>query len=91
MNEAEVLKKFHVTKEQLDEWATEYESEDWSGMEFGKIAPGRPKVFSEPLETITVKVPRSRILAMRRVKEQKGTSRSDFVRRAIDHELMETL
>ena len=91
MNEDALLEKFGVTAEQLDEKAAEYEADDWSGMEFGEITPGRPKVFSEPLESITIKVPRSRVIAMRRVAAEKGTSRSDFIRRAIDHELLETL
>lgn len=91
MNEEKILEKFGVTTEQLDKWAAEYESSDWSNMEFGEVVQGRPKVFSEPLETITVKIPRSRVIAMRRVKDQKGITRSDFVRQAIDHELLEMM
>jgi transposase len=91
MSEEKILEKFGVTAEQLDNWAAEYESNDWSNMEFGEVVRGRPKVFSEPLETITIKVPRSRVIAMRHVKDQKGISRSDFVRQAIDHELLEIM
>lgn len=88
MNNEELHEKFGVTSEQLDSWAEEYESGDWSQMEFGEVIQGRPKVFNEPLETITVKVPHSRIVAMRKISEEKGTSRSDFIRKAIDNELL---
>lgn len=88
MSNDELHARFGVTKAQLDEWAAEYESGDWSAMEFGEVTPGRPKVFDEPLDTITVKVPHSRVVAMRRISEREGTSRSDFIRRAIDNELI---
>lgn len=88
MNNDEIRARFGVTEDQLDEWAAEYESDDWSAMRFGEVSPGRPKVFDEPLDSITVKVPRSRVAAMRRISEREGVSRSDFIRRAIDNELI---
>lgn len=81
--------RFGVTSEQLDAWASEYESDDWSHMEFGEITQGRPKLCDEPLDTIVVKVPRSRVAAMKVVTSRRHETRSDFVRRAIENELME--
>ncbi len=49
---------------------------------------GRPRMTDEPLDSITVKVPHSRIVAMKRVQKETGMTKSEFVRRAIDNELM---
>lgn len=87
MSSEELNKKFGVTDEQLEAWATEYESQDWSSMKFGESTPGRPKLYDEDMEIITIKVPHSRIVAMKKAAEQNGISRSEFIRRAIDHEL----
>lgn len=84
----ELHEKFGVTAEQLDTWAKEYESSDWSHMRFGKIASGRPKIADEPLDSITVKIPHSRIVAMKRIQQETGMTKSEFVRRAIDNELI---
>lgn len=89
MNEEELYKKFNVTGEQLDEWAAEYESQDWSHMRFGEVVNGRPKIADEPLESITVKIPHSRAVAIKKVQQETGITKSEFVRRAIDNELTE--
>lgn len=88
MNSEELEKKFGVTSEQLDDWAGEYESDDWSQMRFGEVIVGRPRISDEPLDSITVKIPHSRAVALKRVQKEKGITKSDFVRSAIDHELM---
>ena len=88
MHEKELYKKFDVTSDQIDAWAAEYESGDWSHMQFGEVIKGRPKIFSEPLDTITVKVPHSRVVAMQKISEETGASRSDFIRQAIDQALV---
>lgn len=88
MNNDELHEKFDVTDDQLDVWASEYENPDWSHMRFGEIIIGRPRIADEPLESITVKIPHSRAVAMKRVQQEKGITKSDFVRQAIDHELM---
>jgi predicted DNA binding CopG/RHH family protein len=88
MKTEELHKKFDVTDEQLDTRAAEYESESWDGMRFGKIIQGRPKLYAEELKTITVKVPASRIAAIQNAASKSGMSRSEFVRQAIDNELI---
>ena len=91
MSEEKILEKFGVTAGELDARAAEYESSDWSGMEFGPITPGRPRSYGEQLDTITVRIPHSRVLAMQQVGMESGISRSAFIRRAIDHELAQAL
>lgn len=88
MNNKELHEKFDVTAEQLDAWADEYEGADWSHMRFGAIVNGRPKVAEEPLDSITIRVPHSRVVAMKKIQQESGMTKSDFVRRAIDNELM---
>lgn len=88
MNNEELHRKFGVTGEQLDAWADEYESADWSHMRFGEIIVGRPRISDEPLDSITVKIPHSRAVALKRVQQERGITKSDFVRMAIDNELM---
>ncbi|WP_165247977.1 hypothetical protein [Adlercreutzia sp. ZJ141] len=67
MSNKELYDRFGVTAEQLDTWADEYESADWSHMRFGEVINGRPKISDKPLDSITVKVPRSRTVAMKRM------------------------
>ena len=88
MKSNDMHEKFGVSTEQLDAWADEYENADWSRMRFGEITNGRPRIADKPLDSITVKIPRSRTVAMRRMQQQTGMTRSEFVRQAIDHELM---
>ena len=88
MSNDELHERFGVTGEQLDAWADEYESADWSQMRFGEVIKGRPEFSDEPLDSITVRIPHSRIVAMSRVQKEKGITKSEFVRDAIDNELM---
>jgi predicted DNA binding CopG/RHH family protein len=88
MNNEELHKKFGVTAEQLDARAAEYESKSWAGMGFGEIIQGRPRVFNEELRTLTVKVPASRIVAIQNAARKSGMSLSEFLRQAIDNELI---
>ncbi len=88
MNNEELHEKFGVTAGQLDAWAEEYENADWSGMRFGKAVDGTPDIAEEPFDSITVKLPRSRVVAMKKIQKESGITKSDFVRRAIDNELV---
>lgn len=88
MSNDELHERFGVTGEQLDAWADEYENADWSQMRFGEVIKGRPKISDEPLDSITVRIPHSRIVAMSRVQKERGITKSEFVRDAIDNELM---
>lgn len=51
MSNDELHERFGVTGEQLDAWADEYESADWSQMRFGEVIKGRPKFSDEPLDS----------------------------------------
>ena len=87
MDREKLNKEFGVTEEQLDAWAEEYENGTWKG-HLGEITPGRPRLYNEDLETISFRLPRSRINAIDAVIARKGGSRSDFLREAVDRELL---
>ena len=88
LSEQELLARFNVTAEQLDEWADEYENTDWTHMRFGRVRVGRPPLTNEDLTSVTVKIPESRATALDRIQAQTGITKSEFIRRAIDHELI---
>jgi len=88
MSNDELNKKFGVTDEKLNDWAAEYESESWDGMSFGEIIQGRPRISSEELKPITVKIPASRVAAIQHITKKNGLSRSEFLRQAIDNEII---
>jgi len=88
MRKEDLYRKFGVDADYIEESAAEYESPSWEGMRFGTITQGRPRISDEPLCTLTVKVPESRISAIKNAAAKKGVSRSDFLRQAIDNELI---
>jgi len=87
MDRQKLNEKFGVTEEQLDAWAREYEDGTWKG-QLGEITPGRPKLYHEDLETISFRLPKSRITAIEAVISRKGESRSEFLREAVDLALL---
>lgn len=74
-----------ITDDMLDAMAAEYENGTWSG--HGEITMGRPKLYDEDMETVSFRIPRSRIVAVEAVTKRNGMSKSEFYRRAIDKEL----
>ena len=75
-----------INDEMLDEMAREYEEGTWSG--HGKVSAGRPRIYDEDMETVSFRLPKSRIIAIARIAEQRGESKSDFFREAIDAALL---
>lgn len=89
MNEKNLVRKFGVTPDHLEKKAAEWESDNWDGG-FGEVTHGRPKLYDEDMETVTFRLPISRIRAVESVVKRTGESKSDFFREAIDKALMET-
>lgn len=75
-----------ITDSRFDEMAKEYEEGTWSGL--GEVTMGRPKMYDEDLETVSFRLPKSRIAAVEAVAKKRGMSKSEFYRRAIDRELL---
>jgi len=71
-----------VTDEMLDKWADDFEKGKWPD---GKtVILGRPRLATEEVQSITVKLPRSKVLALEKKASQKGCNRSEALREAID-------
>ena len=77
-----------LTDEMLDKRAEEYEDGTWSG--HGEVAMGRPRLYDEGMGTVSFRLPCSRIRAVEAAAKRQGESKSDFFRRAIDRELLES-
>lgn len=75
-----------IADSRFDEMAKEYEEGTWSGL--GEVTMGRPKIYDEDLETVSFRLPKSRIAAVEAVAKKRGMSKSEFYRRAIDRELL---
>ena len=86
MRREEINSLFGVTDRQLDSMAEEYEQGTWKG-HVGVIRSGRPRVFDEELETISFRIPKSRVKEIDRNARERGESRSQFLRRTIDQAL----
>ena len=71
-----------VTEEMLDEWADTFERGEWP--EGKTVILGRPRLATEELQSVTVKLPRSKVLALEEKASRMGFNRSEAVREAID-------
>ena len=86
MDAKELEKKFGVTAEELEERAKAYESGNWPPGKTTRM--GRPP-FSEDdeLESVTFRISKSRIRAIEMITAERGGSRSEFLREAVDKAL----
>ncbi len=75
-----------LTDELLDSMAAEYEDGTWGG--HGEVSRGRPRIYDEDMETVSFRIPKSRIAAIEAVVRKRGESKSDFFRDAIDQALL---
>ena len=71
-----------LTDDMFDRMAEEYERGTWSG--HGPVTPGRPRLFDEDMQIVTFRLTKSRIEAIDEVAAQRGITRSEFFREAID-------
>ena len=71
-----------VTDEMLDKWADAFEQGKWPD---GKtVILGRPRLATEEIQSVTIKLPKSKVLALEEKAERMGYNRSEAVREAID-------
>jgi hypothetical protein len=87
MSDEELCEMFGTSLEEVGRGVAKVEEGDYSDFDFSRAMPGRP-MEREKMEMITATVPASRVAAMRRVTDRLGISRAEFVRTAIDNELM---
>ena len=87
MNDKELCETFGISLEYVEQEVDKVESGDYSSWDFSRVMMGSP-MDNEKLEMISAPVGESRIKAIKRITEETGITRSEFVRRAIDHELL---
>ena len=63
----------------FDAMAVEYEAGTWTEP-VGKASPGRPKLYEEDMETVSFRLPRSRVDAVEAAAKRRGISKSEFYR-----------
>ena len=71
-----------VTAEKLDEWAGEFEKGVWP--EGKTVILGRPRLATEEVQSVTVKLPRSKVIALEEKAARMGVNRSEALREAVD-------
>ena len=85
MNEEDLNRKFGVTDEQLERWAQQFESGEWP--EGVTVPVGRPRLADEDVLPVTFKLPVSKIIALDAKAFERGGTRSQVLREAVDEYL----
>lgn len=87
MNDVELCEMFGISLEDAEREVEKVEAGDYSSWDFSRVMVGSP-MDNEKLEMISAPVGESRVRAMKRITKEMGITRAEFVRRAIDHELL---
>lgn len=87
MDDKKLLDEFNITEDQVSAWAQKIENEDLSDYDFSKAQRGRPKTFNEELETITVRIPKSKAKAISLAAKSQGITKSEWCRQAMNNAL----
>ena len=85
MNDKELCAMFGTTLEEVESDAEVYESGDISAFKFGEPIEGRPTAKLKPTSMMLFDF---EIEAIDRAAKKEGISRSAFIRRALDNELI---
>jgi hypothetical protein len=88
MDRADMNKRLGMSEKQLDTLAEEYENDTWDSSHLGKVIVGRPSISNEEVRPVTFKLPVSRISAMDTISRQRGETRSEFLRDAVEKALL---
>ena len=85
MNDRELCEMFGTTLEEVEADVEKYEKGDFSDMRFGEAIDGRPQA---KMKTTSFKLFDFELTAIDKAAEKEGISRSAFIRRACDNELI---
>ena len=88
MDTRELEKMFGVTSEELEKSADAYERGEWPEGKTTRI--GRPPLYDDEYESVTFRLSKSRIRAIEGLMVQRGETRSEFLREAVDKALAST-
>ena len=84
---ADILKQFGVTKEQLDRLEKDASQGVLHGAPRGEVVVGRPPLFGERMRQVGFKEPEPKIVAIDKRAKQLGMQRSDYLRFLVDQDL----
>lgn len=87
MNDEKLCEMFGTTLEEVGSDVEKYEKGDFSGMAFGEPIDGRP---AAKMKTASFKLFDFELAAIDRAAAKEGISRSAFIRRACDNEVIAT-
>ena len=90
MDDRQLCEAFGITLEEVEGIVEKVESGDYSDFDFTRTVGAR-EMPREKMRMISAPVGESRIAAIERVTKARGISRAEFVRRAIDRELLATV
>lgn len=76
-----------ITDDMFDEMASGYERGEWPGEPTGVVILGRPRLADEEVRPVTFKLPVSKIVALDLKASQRGGTRSEALREAVDEYL----
>lgn len=82
MSAEDINRMLGKTEEELERECEEYENDTWEGG-LGPIFPGRPRLYDEELEAITVKLPTSWVGAIDARAKARGRNRSQILRELV--------
>ena len=85
MNDRALCEMFGTTLEEVEVDVEKYEKGDFSDMRFGEAIDGRPQA---KMKTTSFKLFDFELAAIDKAAEREGISRSAFIRRACDNELI---
>jgi hypothetical protein len=73
-----------ITDEMFDKMAERHLNGDWSKAIIGKVIMGRPSIADEEVRSVVFRLPVSKIAAIDACAAEKGETRSQFLRNAVD-------
>ena len=85
MSDKELSAAFGTTIDEIDADVEAFEHGDWEGFEFGTPIDGRPEA---KMKTTSLKFYDYELAAIDAAAKKEGISRSAFIRRACDNELV---
>ena len=88
MNANELNKKFGLGENEVAAKAAEYENTNWQDMKFGKPLSGRPRIYEQPMQRISVTIPTDTVTAIKNFCNKNEISRSEFIRQAVTEKLV---
>jgi hypothetical protein len=87
MTDKQLCEMFGITLEEVAKEVNKIDRDDYSSWDFSRTIKGSP-MDHERMTMVSAPIAQSRIDAMQRIANEQGISRAEFIRRAIDHELL---